>query len=47
MTSYKDLGKAEQYLFNKIDKDILYLSNNDKVNLLTALLDKYLSEVLK
>ena len=43
MISYKDLGKAEQYLFNRIDKDILHLSNNDKINLLSALLDKYLT----
>ena len=47
MTKYSDLEIREQYLFNKIDNEILRFSKEDKISVLTALLDKYLSEALK
>ena len=43
MTNYKDLNQREKSLFNQTDSILLRTDNTERINILTALLDKYLS----
>ena len=43
MTTYKDLNQREKSLFNQTDERLLRTDNTERINILTALLDKYLS----
>ena len=43
MTTYQDLNQREKSLFNQTDSALLRTDNTERINILTALLDKYLS----
>lgn len=38
---YSDLTKRQQYIYNKLDNNLLILSNNEKVLILALLINKY------
>lgn len=41
--NYKDLSPHERNMFNYLDSIALRVTNKEKINIFTALLDKYLS----